>query len=301
LITLWPISAQHVHYVALSRVRTLQGLFLLNLCEQKIHISDNVRKEMEALRTNRKLPISMYFPPIPPASTFPLHITFLNVRSLHSHIVLVRHDRIMSTSQINMFCEGRVKQTDAPNMYDICNYSVIQYPSLSNSNQRSAYGISVYTQLPVIDSSQLTTISESGGSVECVVLQTALTPDLILSVYCVYRSPRSDENQFKRAMSRLASHNQTYQSTRTDVEHITVILGDFNMDWFQSSTQSLMSSILPGFTQLVTDSTTDYGSLLDQAYTDIPIHFVQCYTGECYFSDHKPITIAIDVTRYHNS
>jgi len=93
----------------------------------------------------------------------------------------------------------------------------------------------------------------------------------------------------------------TYQSTRTDVEHITVILGDFNMDWFQSSTQSLMSSILPGFTQLVTESNTDYGSLLDQAYTDIPIHFVQCYTGESYFTDHKSITIAIDVTSYHNS
>jgi len=133
----------HVHYVALSRVRSLQGLFVLNLSADKIHISDNVRQEMAALRTCRKLPISLYLPPVQQASTSPLQITFLNVRSLHSHIDLVRHDRILSNSQINMFCESRVNQTDAPNMYDICNYSVIHYPSFSNTNQRSPYGISV--------------------------------------------------------------------------------------------------------------------------------------------------------------
>ena len=32
----------HSHYVALSRVRTLDGLFILNLCENKIHISSDV-------------------------------------------------------------------------------------------------------------------------------------------------------------------------------------------------------------------------------------------------------------------
>ena len=107
---------------------------------------------------------------------------FLNVRSLHSHIDLVRHDRILSNSQINMFCESRVNQPDAPNMYDICNYSVIHYPSFSNTNQRSPYGISVYTLLPVVSSSQLITMYESSSSAESVVLQTALLPDLILSI-----------------------------------------------------------------------------------------------------------------------
>jgi len=80
-------------------------------------------------------------------------------------------------------------------------------------------------------------------------------------------------------MSQVASHHQTYQLTRTDVEHIAVIVGDFNMDWLQSSTQSLISLLLPGFRQLLTDSTTesDYGLLLHQVYrpTDIPTSATQ--------------------------
>jgi len=74
-------------------------------------------------------------------------------------------------------------------------------------------------------------------------------------------------------------------------------MGDFNMEWHEPSTQSTMNSVLPGYRQLVTGSTTDYGSLIDHVYTDIPSQFVQCYTTESYFSDHKPVVIAITFTQ----
>jgi len=104
----------HTHYVGLSRLRTLQGLFILNLNDSKIHISDRVRQEMAALRSSRRLPISLHLT-ISYDPSF--RITFFNARSLHSHIELIRSDRGLVASHINMFCETRVKQTDGTNMY----------------------------------------------------------------------------------------------------------------------------------------------------------------------------------------
>ena len=88
-----------MHYVALSRVRTLSGLFILQLCENKIHISNEVKQEMAVLRTDRMMHLSLHFP----QSHDSIHITFLNVRALHQHIDLVRHDPILTASHINLF------------------------------------------------------------------------------------------------------------------------------------------------------------------------------------------------------
>ena len=45
----------HIHYVALSRVTTIEGLHITDLCEDKISIDQSVVKEMEMLRTERSL------------------------------------------------------------------------------------------------------------------------------------------------------------------------------------------------------------------------------------------------------
>ena len=41
----------HIHYVGLSRVTTIDGLYVTDLCENKIAVSDDVRTEMHRLRT----------------------------------------------------------------------------------------------------------------------------------------------------------------------------------------------------------------------------------------------------------
>ena len=52
----------HVHYVALSRVTTFEGLYITDLCEDKIAIHSSIDKEMERLRTAKlKLCISSLY------------------------------------------------------------------------------------------------------------------------------------------------------------------------------------------------------------------------------------------------
>ena len=43
----------HIHYVALSRVTTIEGLYISDLCENKIAVNPKVAEEMVKLRTQR--------------------------------------------------------------------------------------------------------------------------------------------------------------------------------------------------------------------------------------------------------
>ena len=45
----------HIHYVGLSRVTTIEGLYITDLCENKIAVSNTVHKEMARLRNDGKL------------------------------------------------------------------------------------------------------------------------------------------------------------------------------------------------------------------------------------------------------
>lgn len=40
----------HIHYVGLSRVTTLEGLFITNLSEERIAVINEVKCEMQRLR-----------------------------------------------------------------------------------------------------------------------------------------------------------------------------------------------------------------------------------------------------------
>jgi len=276
----------HMHYVALSRVRSLDGLFILALCENKIHISNDVKQEMAALRNERKMQLSLYFP----HSDNSIHITFLNVRSLHKHIDLLRHDPVISASHINLFCETQVSHSDCVNMYNFETFNTIMYPSHSSGNRRPHYGLALYSKLPVLQSCQPVSLAKSNGTVECALLQVVVEPSVLITVVCVYRCPSSDFNCFATAISQLLA---TINSNHSDMTHHTVIMGDFNLDWLDQSVPPKMATVLPGYRQLVTEMTTDYESALDHVFTDIPPDNIQCYIGESYYSDHKPITACI--------
>ena len=48
----------HIHYVGLSRVTTINGLFITDPCEDKIAVSNDIQTEMQRLRTEGQLPLN---------------------------------------------------------------------------------------------------------------------------------------------------------------------------------------------------------------------------------------------------
>ncbi len=74
---------EHMHYVALSRLRSISGLHILNLNENKITVSKKVEEEMTRIRENAVLKSHILLLYKDTTGTF--KILFQNVRSLHLH------------------------------------------------------------------------------------------------------------------------------------------------------------------------------------------------------------------------
>lgn len=69
-------------------------------------------------------------------------------------------------------------------------------------------------------------------------------------------------------------------------------MGDFNRNL--NNDKSFVDYLTQKYSlrQLVQENTTDYGTLLDQIYTNInPEYISDVGTLESYYSDHKPIYI----------
>ena len=73
-----------MHYVALSRLRSISGLHILNMNENKIAVSKKVQEEMTRLR--QKATLNSHLPFLYKDTSGLFKILFQNVRSLHLHI-----------------------------------------------------------------------------------------------------------------------------------------------------------------------------------------------------------------------
>ena len=77
-----------------------------------------------------------------------------------------------------------------------------------------------------------------------------------------------------------------------------VILGDFNVNWFDQSHRHPLSNVLITdyqYRPLISQATTDYRTCIDHIYTNAPNESVASYVKESYFSDHKSIGVILSV------
>ena len=95
----------HIHYVGLSRVTTFEGLYITDLCEDKIPVHPDVKIEMERLSTVAKLKLCIS--PLYRITGSRLKLCYLKARSVHKHIQDLRKDLNYSSSDINIFAETR--------------------------------------------------------------------------------------------------------------------------------------------------------------------------------------------------
>ena len=100
-------SREHMHYVALSRVRNSSKLHILNLNEKKkICISEKVKEEMARLREK---PLVSCVPCLynndQPSR---IKVLFHNVRSLRLHFDDIKCDYNVQAADINIFVETRL-------------------------------------------------------------------------------------------------------------------------------------------------------------------------------------------------
>jgi len=248
---------------------------------------------MSQLRSERQMTVSIYQPYLHLATSYQL--CFLNTRSLRKHIDCIRNDHFLKACDLLMFCETRTSPTDHHDFYHIDEFNSRLFHSVSKNVNRSHYGLALYSKQPISYTEQPFTLSvqSSHKTAECFFTVVAIHAQLVLTLACVYRRPNTDLTHFHQTMSQLLSELSRVECDDPSVEQHTLIIGDFNLDWFDQSTRAYMSQTFPSYRQLVSDVSTDYGSILDHVYTTLPENMVQCFTTESYFTDHKPVIVSL--------
>ena len=130
-----------------NRVTTIEGLYITDLCEEKIAVNPHVKAEMECLRTERYLKLSVT--PIYNLDQISFKLCFLNARSLHKHIDDVSHDLNYTSTDINIFAETRFNSSDS-DMYIIDGYTLFRNDGEPSVTSRPYGGTALYSRVDFI-------------------------------------------------------------------------------------------------------------------------------------------------------
>jgi DNA replication protein DnaC len=136
----------HIHYVALSRVRSVNHLHILNFNEQALATDEQVVEEMERLRNDA--PLQLCYVPIYQIDSQHFKIVFSNCRSLHKHFPQIRNEPNILALDVIGFSETRLNSSDVVENYQLQGYTAIfNHEELDDLNRRPYHGTAMYVKM----------------------------------------------------------------------------------------------------------------------------------------------------------
>ena len=272
--------------MGLSRVTTFEGLYITDLCEDKIAIHPDVKIEMERLRTIAKLKLCIS--PLYHITGSCFKLCYLNARSVHKHIQDLRKDLNYSSSDINIFAETRFSSQDPNDMYDISGYNLFRNDNLNPNTGlvRPFGGTAVYSKIPYLPGYPY---CHNIHGIEITVIKVVTFQNW--SILDIYRSPKVSVSKLCEAMSEVLN--------TILLDNSCIIVGDFNINWLTETERRPLYNLLvrdKGYKQLISTCTTDNKTAIDHIYTNISHFDVQAGVLETYFTDHKAVWVSFHDT-----
>ncbi|XP_073694460.1 uncharacterized protein [Garra rufa] len=283
VVSLDKIFAPGQAYVALSRVRTLEGLIINNFKESAIYCNEKIESAMKNMP--RLTLENQSFMKTPGMFTIALH----NVQSLPAHVQDMQvHGQLMNADCIcltetwlkvdeDIQIPGFVfKSNPRANCYDNST------PLFANLKQQRGGGVGIFCSENV----PFNVIIPEPCNLECLYFAV---PHTSLNAAFLYRPNSYPLDMFRQNMLHVIDELEKHPGQK-------VILGDFNEDILTSSTiRALME--LHGYGQHVQHPTTEKGTLIDHVYVkdaeNISVEIVQTY-----YSYHQAVIISISSDMY---
>lgn len=284
----------HIHYTALSKVRSLKGLYILNFNETSLMLDEKVNEEMDRLHQFAMLQLC-YVPLYTYQPDKYLKVAFNNVRSLNFHFHDVQNEPNIIDADIIGFCETRLCGQDCDTSFKIEGYQLLRNDqNVSQQTQtisceeeavhsrRPPHGLAVYVKqrIKVSDVHNFST-----DLLEFTSIVATLNNDLTkYQIVFLYKSPKCPFSILKHELSQCLQPVLAKQSK-------LIIAGDFIIDAnaLNDNFFTFMQTSF-GTSQHISNSTTDHGSSLDLIFTNCE---VSVGTVESFWSDHKIVYCAI--------
>ena len=271
----------HIHYVALSRVKRLKDLYILNLNEASMALDDDVNVEMHRLRTEAVL--ELCYVPLYKTDPDKIKIAFNNARSLHKHFRDVEFEPNVLAADAIGFAETRLCRRDENVHYALKRFRLIRLDDAEKeSGNRPHHGLALYVkeyfQIQKVVKMQC-------KSFEFIFAGIYSIQRGYVQVVVLYKYPRSSQTDFRKDI-----HHHLRPVIDLNVR--LVILGDFNIqiDCVNTEFVKFMETSFR-CRQQIKQSTTDSGSILDLIFSNCETF---CDVVEAYWTDHKLVYCAID-------
>ena len=279
-------TVPHIHYVALSRVRSLTGLHIVDLNLSKVSVSNDVREELIRLKSCSTLDLCIT--PLYNIDEKFFKFVFNNTRSLHAHINDIRSDPNILNADVIGLAETRLITNDSYEDYVLENYNFFRTDQeQTNPRTRPPHGLALYIKntLSIKDIKDY-----SHPDFEFVAADIAGSKGHI-QVVVIYKSPKCKFQAFKDfCMNKLVPC--------LNFNCNLILMGDFNFDIQKSSSSSFLAFMKQTFqcNQIIKKVTTDYNSTLDLIFikTDLSTPILSDVL-EAYWSDHHVIYAAVDM------
>ena len=275
------VKIPHIHYVALSRVKRLKDLYILNLNEASMALDDDVNVEMHRLRTEAAL--ELCYVPLYKTDPGKIKIAFNNARSLHKHFRDVEFEPNVLAADAIGFAETRLCRRDDNVHYALKRFRLIRLDDAEKeSGNRPHHGLALYVkeyfQIQKVVKMQC-------KSFEFIFAGIYSIQRGYVQVVVLYKYPKSSQTDFRKDI-----HHHLRPVIDLNVR--LVILGDFNIqiDCVNTEFVKFMETSFR-CRQQIKQSTTDSGSILDLIFSNCEAF---CDVVEAYWTDHKLVYCAID-------
>ena len=265
-------------YVAFSRVRTLEGLHLIGYSRHQIRTCGKVKKEMDRLRNQKKIP-NLPKPLILSISKEFVSLVHLNVQGLQAR---------SRTKQVDLRMDNEIQMVDILCLTEthFDENDVISLRSVWNNRNGTVYrrdrvgrkggGVAIIASDKFVNR-----IIPVESQLELVAIEV-YCPDKVI-ILCIYIPPCVNKVAVGKQMDRVIEQI-------SDTSGKIVVTGDFNEDLSDGKDNKVVSKCLTemGFTQEVKTATTDYGTLLDHIYCR-NMSNVLVDVQDTYYSDHDRV------------
>ncbi len=264
-------------YVGFSRVKSSDGLFILNLNFKKIFCDPEVQTLYSEMP---KLNVPCYPTQMPHSISVMHH----NCEGILTHLPHLQ--RILQDQFINIICLTETHLTENLNS-PLPGYRFLQknrhdsYNDKTYSQIRSGGGGGVGIFVKTNFAPNVTLISPNLCELEYIGLKVVDDTTSKYTVYCVYRPPKLDMQYFLQQLKCLLS--------TLDDEESVILVGDMNEHAPASSVNAFLSQ--KGFNQLIKEPTTIHNNknILDHCYTRNIHTQIQSGVLPIYYSFHEAI------------
>ena len=272
-------SRPHQHYVAFSRVTSLEGLHLLNGFNGTIKVDKQVVLEMERLRAHRTINLS--YEPFS-TRTGEFRVVFQNAQSLRLHIPQIRNDSTFTDADVICLAETRLYCVDSDSDLSIKGYlPIVRNDQATSKGVRPPHGLAICVKENFrIDGVE----SISTKDFECLIVNLSSIFNSY-AIVVVYKSPNCSFETFK-------GHIQAF--TRFQIKSNLFIVGDFNFDVSENKNEkflNLMRLVFPKANLLETLPTTWENTKLDLCLTSCTAALANIIT--CVWSYHHTLVVSL--------